>query len=117
MSTITFQHGPVTVTIEGLPETVSDSGVGVALSLFSHPYDDEPAAFAANFAALGGTGLFGDVDPADAFYPHHTTFGEREDGTVTRMDSRLTLHPPLKGAMEAITAALRAEADEAALRR
>jgi hypothetical protein len=94
MSAITFKHGPVTITVDGLPESVSEEAVKLELALHSLPYDDPHAAFAANFAAFGGTSTFPQVDARREFSCKSAVLGVDEFGEGTELRSEVTLYPP-----------------------
>lgn len=91
MSVFVLHHGPVTITIEGLPDTVLPESVTLDLNIHSgfHEggYREHIDAFAQAFTELGGTATFPQADPAS---PYSCASYATSEG----LTSRLTLHPP-----------------------
>lgn len=105
MTTFQLQHGPVTITVEGLPATVRPESVTIDVgihSVFDGDYRGCVDAFVENFAALGGRDTFPQVDPSK-----RSSCGSY---AVDRgLTSRLGLYPPdppVVAGEEAIRAAL-----------
>jgi hypothetical protein len=112
MSSVTFKHGPIEITVTGLPETINPRAVGVDLWIASGFDDDPHEAFARHFKALGGLATFPDTTPTDRYSARHTVHGTLPDGTPSDHHSRLSLHAPESRTLtgcEAIAAALAAE--------
>jgi hypothetical protein len=112
MSTIKINQGPLTITIEGLPEAVRPDGVRFELGLrFREGYDDPDAAVAAfveTFAELGGSKLFRGVDPEREFSCRTTT--KADSGAVAEVQLYPpTDRPPLPVHIAAIADALAVE--------
>jgi hypothetical protein len=88
---VEFNHGPVTITVTGLPDCVPADAFRLALGIHS-PFDlperERVAAFAETFTALGGIETFTDTDPAAPFSVL------AEDASVAGHRSDLRLYPP-----------------------
>lgn len=68
--TIEFKHGPVTITVTGLPECVPADAFRLALSIHSPVLlaeRERVAGFSEAFTALGGVETFAGTDPAAPF--------------------------------------------------
>jgi hypothetical protein len=120
VSTITFRHGPVTITVEGLPESVLPQSTRFALTIHPnyYPKGERHHAFVENFKRLGGGRTFPDVDPTKRFSVVSTVHGRDETGAQTRHESELKLFPPdpdvrVEQPHVAIAAALQRESDDA----
>jgi hypothetical protein len=96
VSTITFRHGPVTITVEGLPESVLPQSTRFALTIHPAYYakGERHHAFVENFKWLGGSSTFPDVDPTERFSVASKVHGRDETGAQTRHESELKLFPP-----------------------
>jgi hypothetical protein len=119
MSTITFRHGPVTITVEGLPESVLPQSTRFALTIHPAYYakGERHHAFVENFTRLGGSSTFPDVDPTERFSVVSKVHGRDETGAQTRHESELKLFPPepatrVEQSHVAIAAALQRESIE-----
>lgn len=90
MSRVTFRHGPVTITVDGLPESVLSAAVHLELGVHYayHAEADRDAAFAADFAAFGGSELFAEASGSSRFSARHVA---RAGGGAT---SKLQLYAP-----------------------
>jgi len=70
MTRIEFKHGPVTITVTGLPDCVPADAFRLALSIHSPVLLSERervAGFSEAFTALGGVETFAGTDPAAPF--------------------------------------------------
>lgn len=99
MSTITFRHGPVTITVEGLPESVKPTGVSifdlhVHASSYGAQRETQHEAFVSHFRELGGSKTFPDTEATKPFSVHSKVRGVDEAGDSTGFVSRLQLYPP-----------------------
>jgi hypothetical protein len=120
MSTITFRHGPVTITVEGLPESVLPQSTRFALTIHPnyYPKGERHHAFVENFTRLGGSSTFPDVNATERFSVLSRVHGRNEMGVETRHQSELKLFPPdpdvrVEQPHVAIAAALQRESDDA----
>lgn len=108
---LTFTLGPVTISVEGLPECVRAQAATVMLTISPH-FDDDPIdAFVERFRALGGTETFESVDPSDPYSARSEAHGVTDAGEKTLYTSVLALHAPQGRrirvpAVEALTRAL-----------
>jgi hypothetical protein len=70
MSSIRFQHGPVSITVDGLPDRIAPDSVKLSLGIHSNVLmgtSERVAEFAEAFTALGGVETFPLTDPAEPF--------------------------------------------------
>jgi hypothetical protein len=118
MSTITFKHGPVTITVDGLPESVLPAAVHLELGVHYayHPEAERDAAFIADFVALGGSGLFAEANATNKFSVRHVARADGSDpATAWCATSKLQLYAPAEDGdpvSPALTAALASEPEE-----
>lgn len=85
-----LHHGPVTITIEGLPDTVLPESVTLDIGVHSHyvkGWSRQVDGFATNFVALGGRETFPGVDPTKRF-------SCQSHADADGLCSKLTLFPP-----------------------
>lgn len=95
---VTFRHGPVTITVEGLPESVKPTGVSlVDVHLHASTYNGGKAqheAFVTHFRDLGGSETFPLTEATKPFSVHSRVIGVDEAGGSTGFVSRMQLYPP-----------------------
>lgn len=95
MSTITFRHGPVTITVEGLPESVLLDSVKLELGVHSAYHKRNASeAFVENFGALGGTATFPATRADEQFSVRSYARGIDPAGIKSGAESKLVLYPP-----------------------
>jgi hypothetical protein len=102
---VTFRHGPVTITVEGLPESIKPTAVSlVDVHVHASTYNGRKAqheAFVAHFRDLGGSETFPLAEITKPFSVHSRVVGVDDAGASTRFVSRLQLYPPKRDHPEA----------------
>lgn len=106
MSTITFRHGPVTITVEGLPESVKPTAVSlvdvhVHATSYGARRETQHEAFVSHFRELGGSETFPVTESTKPFSVHSKVVGVDDAGGSTGFVSRLQLYPPSRDHPEA----------------
>jgi hypothetical protein len=93
-----FRHGPVTITVEGLPESVLPAAMHLELGVHYSYHSDGvmEEAFCEDFAALGGSRLFPGANGDNRFSVKHLARGVAEGGGGVGSTSKLQLYAPAR---------------------
>jgi hypothetical protein len=103
MSPITFKHGPVTITVEGLPEMIDPERVVLEVGLHTQLGVTDAEAietFVRHFHALGGSKTFPRVKPGERFSCCSKVRGN-EAGEPSGHRSELLLYAPDSAGIDA----------------